>query len=239
MNATTASRGSRILGGVALASLVALALFGLVFSPADSDQGDLVRIMYLHVPAAVTGYLAVFTCGLGSVLWLWKKSRWWDLVAASAAEVSIAFIALCLLTGSLWGRQTWGTYWDWDPRITTTTLLLLLVFGYVAVRRLGGDPASRNTRSAVLGILAVADIPIVHKAVDWWRGLHQGATISRTDQTAADLHLFSVYLGMVAFVLTFAWLLLHRFRVAWLEEQVEEQWLDEAVGERRAEAVTR
>lgn len=237
MVTSTSSRGTRILGGLALASIAALVAFGLFISPGDVAQGDQVRLLYLHAPSASVGYLAVFVAAAGSIMWLWKRSRWWDLVAASCAEIGALFIGITLLTGSLWGRHTWGSYWEWDPRVTTATLLFVLLLGYIAVRRLGGDPSARNTRSAVVALLAAADIPIVHKAVDWWRSLHQGRTVANpTDVRLEDLQLLSFAFGMAAFLFTFLWLVVHRFRVAWLEEQVEELWLDEAIGERRAEA---
>lgn len=234
--ASTASRGTRILGGLTLVLVVAQVALGLFISPRDTDQGDQIRLMYVHVPAAITMYVAIFALAAGSIGWLWKRSRWWDLVATSAAELATAFVAIVLVTGSLWGRHTWGTYWDWDPRLTSTALLLLLLLGYLAVRRLPADPDSRNTRSAVVGLLAFADIPIVHYAVDWWRSLHQTATISTLSPTIGGLQLLSLMTGMVSFVVLFLWLLLHRFRVAWLEEQVEDQWLAEALAERRTEA---
>jgi heme exporter protein C len=233
---TTGSRGSRILGLLALALLGTWAVVGLVVSPEDTEMGDLVRILYVHVPAATVMYLGVGTMALGSVLWLWRRSQFGDLLAAAAAEITAILVALCLVTGSLWGRHTWGTYWQWDARLTSTALLLLLVLGYIAVRRLPADAGARNTRSAVVALLALADVPIVHFAVTWWRSIHQGSTISTIDVKIEGLQLLALMTGLVAFVVTFLWLLLHRFRVAWLEDQVEELWLAEAIDERRNEA---
>jgi heme exporter protein C len=233
----TGSKGTRVLGLVALAGAGLLAALGLFISPEDTQQGDQVRLMYIHVPSAITAYVAFATTAVGSIMWLWKKSRWWDLVAASAAEIGVVFTALCLISGSLWGRNTWGTYWEWDPRITATTLLLLMFMGYLAVRRLPADVTTRNTRSAVVGLVAFADVPVVHYAVDWWRSLHQGSTISNPlDVKIAGLQLLSLMVGMVTFLVIFAWLIVHRFRLAWLDDRAEELWLDAAVSERRLEA---
>jgi len=238
--AHTGSATSRILGAAALAGLAATVLLGLVLTDPDAappaGQGDAMRLLYVHVPAAILAYVAFGLTALGSVLWLVRRSYWWDRVAASSAELGVLFTALCLVTGSLWGRPTWGTYWDWDPRLTTTALLLLLFVGYLAIRRLPAEPAVRAKRAAIVGIVAFADVPIVHFAVNWWRSLHQDATIGTFDVKIEGLQLFAFFVGLVADSLFFAWALLHRFRVAWLEDRVEETSLDVAIAERRAEA---
>lgn len=228
---------TRALGAATLVSLAALVVFGLVLSPADELQSDAARLMYIHVPSAILAYVSFAVTALGSLLWLWKKSAWWDRVGAASAEVGVLFTALCLLTGSLWGRPIWGTYWDWDPRLTTTALLLLLFAGYLAIRRLPADPITRAKRSAIVGLVAFVDVPIVHFAVDWWRSLHQDATVGTLDVKIEGLMLFSLVLGMVSFALLYAWLLLHRFRLSWLEDEVEATSLDVAIAERRAETL--
>lgn len=235
----TGSSGSRVLGILALAGMAATALFGLVLTDPDTappvGQGDAMRLLYVHVPSAILAYLSFTVTALGSVVWLVKRSTWWDRVAASSAEVGVLFTGLCLATGALWGRPTWGTYWDWDPRLTSTALLFLLFCGYLAVRRLPADPAVRAKRSAIVGLVAFVDVPIVHFAVDWWRSLHQDATVGTLDVKLEGLKLFAFFVGLVAMTLVYAWLLLHRFRVAWLEDQAEGASLDAAIAERRAE----
>ena len=233
----TGSKGTRILGALALLGLGATLLFGLVLSPGDRVQSDAARLLYVHVPSAIFAYVSFAVTALGSVLWLTKKSAWWDRVAASSAEIGVLFTALCLATGALWGRPIWGTYWEWDPQLTTTALLLLLFAGYLAIRRLPAEPAVRARRSAIVGLVAFVDVPIVHYAVNWWRSLHQQATISTLDVKIEGLMLFSLVLGLVSFALLYAWLVVHRFRLAWLEDQLEETALDVAIAERRAEAL--
>jgi heme exporter protein C len=233
----TGSATTRALGVVTLAGLSALLLFGLVLSPGDRVQSDAARLLYVHVPSAILAYVSFAVTALGSVLWLTKRSAWWDRVAAASAEIGVLFTALCLTTGALWGRPIWGTYWDWDPRLTSTALLLLMFVGYLAVRRLPADPVTRAKRSAVVGLVAFADVPIVHYAVDWWRSLHQGATLSTLDVKIEGLMLFSFVLGLVAFAGVYAWLLIHRFRLAWLEDELDATSLDAAIAERRAEGV--
>jgi heme exporter protein C len=235
--AHTGSATTRALGLLALAGLAATLLFGLVLSPGDEDQSDAARLLYVHVPSAILAYVSFTVTAVGSILWLTRKSTWWDRVAAASAEVGVLFTALCLVTGALWGRPIWGVYWDWDPRLTATLLLFLMFVGYLAVRRLPADVTTRARRSAVVGLVAFADVPIVHYAVDWWRSLHQDATLGTLDVKIEGLMLFSFVLGLVSFGLVYAWLIVHRFRLAWLEDQVDEAGLDAAIAERRAEAL--
>jgi heme exporter protein C len=239
--AHTGSRATRILGSLSLLLIGATFLFGLVLTDPDAakpeGQGDAMRMIYVHVPSAFVTYLAFGITAAGSIAWLWKRSTWWDRVAASSAEIGVVYTALCLVTGSLWGRPTWGVYWDWDPRLTTTSLLFLLFLGYLAIRRLPADPVVRAKRSAIVGLVAFVDVPLVHYAVDWWRSLHQDATVGTLDVKLEGLKLFTFFLGMAAFVCFFAWAVVHRFRLAWLEDQLEESSLDLALAARRAEAM--
>jgi heme exporter protein C len=232
----TGSAFTRVLGAICLLGIAALLAFGLVWSEPDVVQKDSVRIMYVHVPVSIVAFLAFAVTALGSVLYLWKKSRFWDLVAGASAEIGVVFTALTLLTGMLWGRPTWGVYWVWDARLTTTVLLLVLFLGYLAVRRIPADPDVRAKRAAIAGLIAFIDVPIVHYSTVWWRTLHQGPTITRLDPQIDGLMLFSLMLGMVVMVAVYLWLLVHRFRVAYLESQVEDQGLDVALAARRAEA---
>jgi heme exporter protein C len=235
---TTGTRFTRLLGAASLVSLAGLLLFGLVLSPADASQGDSVRLFYLHVPlATIAIYVAFGITLVGSTIYLVKRSKFWDLVAGSAAEIGVLFCGLTLVTGSLWGRPTWGTYWQWDPRLTSTAVLFIMYVGYLVVRRLDLDPDVRSRRAAVVGIVSFFNVLIVRFSVDWWRSLHQTSTFTRAEGPAIEgLMLFSFFVGLVTFGLIFTWLLIHRFRVAWLEEQLAEAGLDQALRERRAEA---
>ena len=222
--------GLATLAGIAVVLVLALAVTG-----PDEVQGDAARLIYLHVPVAISMNVGFGLCTLGSVMWLWKKSRWWDTVAVSAAEVGLVFTGLTLVTGMVWGRPTWGVYWTWDARLTTFSLLFLLYLGYLVVRRLPADVEVRNRRSAFVALLAFVDVPIVYLSVSWWRGLHQEATLSLST-TISGLMLFTLVLGIAVASMGFLWLLVHRFRVAWLEDEVEIAGLDLAINERRAEA---
>ena len=234
---STASPLTRVLGLLTLASAGLLVLYGLVLSPADAVQRDAVRLMYVHVPSAIGMELGTVICGVASALWLRKRTTGWDALAHAAAEVTTLFTGLTLATGMIWGRPTWGVYWTWDARLTSTALLFVLLLGYLALRRLPDPPEVRNRRAAVVGLLLVPNAIIVKYSVDWWLTLHQGATISRADATIEDLLLVSLMVGMVTGLLAFAWLLVHRFRLAWLEAKVEDQGLETAIAARRAEAI--
>jgi heme exporter protein C len=235
---TTGSKLTRSLGAASLVSMAALLLFGLVLSPDDVNQGDAVRLFYLHVPVATIAIYVAFAITLvGSVIHLVKRSKFWDLVAGASGEIGVLFCGLTLITGMLWGKPTWGVYWQWDPRLTSTAVLFIMYLGYLVVRRLDLDPEVRSRRAAVVGIVSFFNVLIVRFSVDWWRSLHQTSTFTRLDGPAIEgLMLFSFFLGLVTMGLVFLWLLIHRFRVAWLEEQLAEQGLDLALTERRAEA---
>lgn len=220
-----------VLGLVGMATLV---LYGLVISKPEVDMGESIRIMYVHVPAVTLAYAMFAINALGSLLWLTRRSRFWDLLAASAAEIGVVLIALTLVTGMLWGRLTWGIYWDWDPRLTSTAVLFLAYLGYLATRGATLDPDSRATRSGVVGLGSLVLVPIVHKSVEWWRSVHQTSTL-KLDPLIDGTQLFSLFLGFAVFSVVVAWLLIHRFRVAWLAEAVERGEVEEAIDRRRVE----
>lgn len=235
--AHTGSRLTRVLGILSLAGVVITVVLGLFVTAPDIFQGDRARLLYVHVPVATVMNVAFAVTALGSAMYLWKKSRWWDTVAAASAEVGVVFTAITLVNGSLWGKATWGTYWTWDARLTSTALLFLLYLGYLTVRRLPADITTRNRRSAWIALLAFVDVPLVYYSVDWWRSLHQEATLA-VNTEIEGLMLFTLMFGIVVAFVVYAWLLVHRFRVGWLEDQVEEVGLDVAIAARRAEAVT-
>jgi heme exporter protein C len=233
--AHTGSRATRLLGLGTLAGVAVVLVLGLAVTGPDAVQGDAARLIYLHVPVAIAMNVGFGLCTLGSAMWLWKRSRWWDTVAVSAAEVGLVFTGLTLVTGMIWGRPTWGVYWTWDARLTTFSLLFLLYLGYLVVRHLPAEIEVRNRRSAFVALLAFVDVPIVYLSVSWWRGLHQEASLSLST-TISGLMLFTLVVGIAVAFLGFLWLLIHRFRVAWLEDEVEMAGLDLAITERRAEA---
>ena len=234
----------RVRGAVGVAALVSLAVtvwLGLWVTPPDVKQGQLVRLVYIHPPIAwVALYLAFGTAAVGSLLWLWPRtrSRVWDSLAAASMEVGVVFTALTLVTGSIWGRPTWGVWWAWDARLTSTALLLVLQLGYLALRRVPAAPDVRARRCAVAAVIAGVDVPIVHFSVDWWRTLHQSATVLNPDLTPT-IHgsmAWTLLLGFVAMSLVFVWMLLVRYRIEVLAARCEGVELEVSLRERWAEA---
>jgi heme exporter protein C len=239
MTTTTGTRGSRVLGIAALIALALTVFLGLVASPRDEVQGDAVRLMYVHVPSAWLAYLSFLVTAVSSALYLWKRTRSlaWDRLAGASAEIGVVFTGLALVTGMVWGRITWGFFWTWDARLTTTALLFVLFLGYLALRRMAANPEQRAKRAAIAGLIAFVDVPIVHMSVNWWRTLHQEPTILRPDMDPQidGFMLTTLFLAVVAFTIAYIWLLVHRNRVAMLEDLVDAHGLDVAIAERRAE----
>jgi heme exporter protein C len=238
----------KVLGGATLVSLGVLGVLALWVAPADGAQGDAQRLMYVHVPAAWLAYLAFAVTAVASALWLWPRTRrsTWDLLAGASAEVGVLFTALTLVLGSLWGRPIWGTWWEWDARLTTTAVLFFLYLGYLALRRVGGAPDQRAMRCAIAALVAFVDVPVVHFSVTWWETLHQDATVFNP-RLDVDIHgsmALTLVWSVVAFTVLYAYLVLARLQLAEMEEGMEERELERAIAERvagdrpTAEAVT-
>ena len=239
----TGTRATRMIGIATIVMMGWLVLFGLVLSPADVNQGESVRLLYVHVPTIWLAYLSFVVTAVTSGMYLFTKkhSLGWDRTAGASAEVGVAFVAVTLVVGAMWGRLTWGVFWQWDARLTTTALLFVTYVGYLAVRRLGGSHEQRAKRSAVVGLLSVLLIPLVHWSVVIWRSLHQTASVLNTegDIKMDGLMLFTLLVGVVAFTGLYVWLVMHRTRAMAMEDLLESSGLDEALEARRAEGVAR
>ncbi|MDG2023949.1 MAG: cytochrome c biogenesis protein CcsA [Actinomycetota bacterium] len=238
----TATPATRVLGVVALVAVLLMALLGLVVSPADVVQGQAVRMLYLHVPSIWIAYGAFVLTSLSSALFLVRSSRrpdggrHYDRLAGSAAEVGVVFTGITLATGMLWGRVTWGTYWQWDARLTTTVLLFVTYLGYLALRRLPADPRTRGRRAAVMALISFVNVPIVHFSVDWWRTLHQKASLSvgRRPEITGEMYWTLLY-STLAVTIVAIWLIVHRYRVIRLEEMRDEEALEALIASRLKE----
>lgn len=238
-----ARRGTALLGGAAVLSTGVLIVLGLFVSPPDDVQRDAVRLMYVHVPAAWVAYLAFGVTTLASALYLWKRTRSpvWDTVAGASAELGVVFTGLTLALGSLWGHPVWGVWWAWDARLVSTAVLFFLYLGYLALRRVPAEPGVRARRSAIAALAAFVDVPVVHFSVEWWRTLHQKATVFNPElnpQIEGATMVWSLLSGVVAFTFVYLYLLERRSRLAILEERLDERLLEAAIAERRAEADT-
>jgi heme exporter protein C len=216
----TARRGERALAWVAVISLLVSGVLSLAVAPPDAEQGQVQRLMYVHVPAAWLAYLAFLVVFVGSVAYLKTGRLRWDRLAGASAEVGVLFTALAIGLGMLWGKPVWGTWWTWDPRLTTTALLLMIYVGYLAVRRLPEGAGKRARWAAVVGIVGFADVPVVHLSVTWWRSLHQDPTVLRLEgPTLAPMMLGTLLVAVAAFTLSYLYLMVLRLRVGRLEDR--------------------
>ncbi len=233
----TSSRSTRFLGFCLALGIPTLILFAFVFSPKDDTMEDAVRLLYIHVPVAIFSYVAFGITAIGSICYLWKQSRWWDTTAHASAEIGVIFSALTLITGSIWGRPTWNTWWEWgDVRLVTTLVMFLMFVGYLALRQVPAQPQIRAKRAAIVGIIGTINIPIVNRSVEWWENstLHQQSSL--TDGNLEDLTLFTWFLGTLILGIAYLWLMIHRFRVGWLASEHEALGYGAAIEERQAEA---
>ena len=219
-------RSSAFLGLVAFAAVLTAQALGFVTSPPDRDMGHLQKIMYVHVPSAWNAFLAFFVVFVASLHYLWLKRERSDLLAASAAEVGTVFTALTLVLGSIWGRPTWGVWWTWDPRLTSTAVLLVIFAGYLALRAFADDPDRRARWSAAVGILGALNVPIVYMSVKWWRTLHQTQSSPATVDSAYAVGLRA---NGIAFALLLIFLVRRRYQAAIAERDAERRRDDAAL----------
>jgi heme exporter protein C len=191
-------RGKLPYYAVALGALLLLwgSTWGLFFAPAETYMGDVQRIMYVHVPTAWNGMLALTIAFFFAVLSLWKGGFAWDSRLEGALEVGVVLCTLLCMQGAIWAKPTWGVWWDWDPRLTTTAVLVFAFGGILALRQFVDDPVKRATWSAVAAIIAFADVPIVYFSVRWWNSLHQvqstPATVSRAFHWPLRINAFGI-----------------------------------------------
>jgi heme exporter protein C len=231
MGKITARRGERILGWLAAVALATSGVMSLAIAPSDAEQGDVQRLMYVHVPTAWLAYLAFVVVFVASIAYLATTRIRWDRLAAASAEVGVLFTALTIALGALWARPVWGTWWSWDPRLTTTALLLLIYVGYLAVRRLPDSPVRRARWAAVVGIVGFVDVPIVHLSVRWWRSLHQPPARLLGVPDLAPLMGAALITAVMAFTVLYLYLLALRLRVGRLEDRVVAEALSPRVGQ--------
>ena len=238
----TATPATRVLATVSVGASLVLLLLALIVSPADVVQGDAVRMLYIHVPSIWVAYgsFGLTACTSGLFILRYKRrtdrGRHYDRLAGAAAEVGVVFTGITLFSGMLWGKVTWGSYWQWDARLTTTVLLFVTYLGYLALRRLPADPGVRAKRAAIMALVSFVNVPIVHFSVDWWRTLHQKASLSigRRPEITGDMYWTLMY-SALTFTFVATWLMIHRYRVIRLEEMRDEEMLQQQLRERRSE----
>jgi heme exporter protein C len=231
-------RSIRVLGALAVVTLTGTIVLGLGL-PATYEQRTYSRMLALHPPIAWTAYVAFGVTAAASILYLIPRTRRprWDAVANASAELGVLFTGLTLITGSLWGRPTWGVWWTWDARLTTTALMFVIYLGYLAQRSVADDASTRALRSSFVGVLAVIVVPVNHMAVEWWRTLHQGRSLASLDPgTKLDGDFIAaMLLGFLAMTLTYAWLLVMRTKIIESGTALEASALRDAIARRRRE----
>ena len=209
------------LTGGAIVFLVVGVIWGLFIAPADWQQGDTVRIMYVHVPMAWLAsscYLGLATCGVLSLVWRHPLA---DLAAIEIGPVGACAAALCLITGSLWGEPMWGTWWVWDARLTSMLVLFFLYLGHIALIRAFDEPARGQRAAAILALAGVIDLPIIKFSVQWWNTLHQPDSITVTGApTMSTSMLWPLGLTTLGFTLGFGAIVLARLRAAVMESRI-------------------
>jgi heme exporter protein C len=211
---------SRLLGGVTVLFLLGGLAAAFGYAPPDAVQGNVQRIMYVHVPSILAGYAAIGLTLVASIAYLWRRSLAWDRMAVAGAELAVCFIAVTLITGSIWGKPTWGTWWTWDARLTSTALLFVIYLGYLLLRSVVEDRERAATYAAVVAIFGALDVPIIHFSVQWWRTLHQPATLLRPQAPTMDGSMvLTLLVNLAAFLCVLAYLATRRYQLLSLEDE--------------------
>ena len=214
------------VGWLCLLVLLVGLYLGLIVAPADYEQGESYRIIYVHVPAAILSMFVYTVMAVASAVFLIWRMKLADVVAQASAPIGASFTFLALITGSLWGKPMWGTWWIWDGRLTSELLLLFLYFGYMALRSAIEHPQSAARAAAVLAVVGVINIPIIHYSVEWWSTLHQPATITKIGKPSIHKSMaIPLFLMIFGFQLLYGYVLLLRMRIGILQREGRASWV--------------
>src|SRR3990167_5499680 len=203
---------------------------GLVVAPPDYQQGDVYRIIYLHVPLVIWSvgiYVVMTACSLIYFIWKIKNA---DIIAKASAPIGAIFTFLTLITGSIWGKPTWGTWWIWDARLTSEFILLFIYFGIIVIRVAMPEPRLASRATALVTLIGFINIPIIHYSVDWWNTLHQGASILRFGSPKIAASMLHPLLAMIAaFLFYYLWILLIEIKHEVLQREKNTRWVSESI----------
>jgi heme exporter protein C len=213
------------------AALIVAGLYGgLVLAPPDYQQGDGFRIIYVHAPSAWMSLMVYVTMAVSAAVGLIWRMKIAHAAAASCAPIGASFTVAALVTGSLWGRPMWGTYWEWDPRLTSELILLFLYLGYMALRSAIDDVQRADRASALLAVVGVINVPIIHYSVLWWNSLHQAPSVMKLAKPEMPVAmLLPLLMMLLGFTLFFVALLLVRLRGEILRRERSASWIREAL----------
>jgi heme exporter protein C len=213
------SRLDNVLGFLVLVGIIVALYMAFLQAPREKTMGDLQRIFYFHVPAGMVGLVALAVNFAASLMYLIRKNRWWDSLALSAAELGVMFMTIVLVTGPIWAKPVWLVWWTWSPRLTSSLLLWMLYAAYLLVRNYVPDPDRRAATSAVFGIVAFIDAPIVWFSIRWWRDLHPSPMIETGGLDPAMRP--ALWTCVAAFLLLFIYLLRRRLFLETARHEVE------------------
>lgn len=200
-----------------IAGLVSVAA-SMTVAP-DAVQGELSRILYVHVPAAWLAYLAFAVTMISSGMYLWRKDLRWDRRAHASAEIGVVFTGMTIGLGMIYAKPTWGIFWTWEARLTLTAIMFFVYLGYLALRRTTDDLHARARRASILGVLAIVQVPLVHFSVVWWRTLHQPPTILRPARPEMDFAmLMTLFLAVACLTVMYGAMMLKRIELARVED---------------------
>ena len=196
--------------------------FIFMIAPTDAVLGHVQRVFYFHVPIAIMSFLAFFLVFIASLMYLVKRSTRWDSFAHASAEVGVIFVTLALITGIIWARPVWNTWWTWEPRLTTTLILWLIYVAYLMVRSYAPTQSKGAIYAAVVGIIGFVDVPIVYYSVVWWRSIHPSPVVgpfAQSDALDGTMALILLY-SLVTFVFFFAYIVMERMELKTSEESL-------------------
>ena len=212
---------TRALGWLAAVLLVGGLLMAFGVAPREVTQGNVQRIMYLHVPSVVVAeYVAFAVVFVASIIYLSRRVDWADRVAHASAEVGVVFMGIAIATGAIWGKPTWGTWWTWDARLTTAAVLFVMYLGYLLLRGMVEDRERGARYAAVVGIIAALNVPLVHFSVLWWRTLHQPPTVLKPGAAATSpIILVALLVNFLAFSVLYVYFVAKRVRLLRVESE--------------------
>lgn len=210
---------SNLLGWSSFVAMIAALYAVFVYVPTERVMGIIQRIFYFHVPSAWVAFVAFALVFIGSICFLWKKERTWDMLAHASAEIGVVFTTLVLITGPLWAKPVWNTWWTWDPRLSTTLVLWLIYVAYLMLRSFAADEEKAARFAAVFGIIGFVDVPIVFMSIRWWRSIHPVVIQPKSMGMAPPMAL-TLLISVLAFTLFYVWLLVHRVQLEQAKEEV-------------------